>query len=254
MLKRIINRAVHLRVEQIDSDGNLKADYTLKKNHSNALVSLLMLNEGVREYLLKEMPFINDSLPGMDHSIIASSIINVKSKIYTPFEVFDSSIDKYSYISHRSRVCCTRIGKFTSIGPHFFSGIGTHPTDGISTSPMFYSTMRQNGFTLSSTDKLDERKPVVIGNDVFIGAHVTVLDGVTIGDGAVIGAGAVVREDVPPYAVAAGVPARIVKYRFSKKQIKELLKIKWWDLPYDDLGLVEKHFFDLEGFIKSQGK
>lgn len=69
---------------------------------------------------------------------------------------------------------------------------------------------------------------VNIGNDVWIGKGVTILSGVTIGDGVVIGAEAVVAKDVPPYAVVVGNPGRIVKYRFSKKKIKELLEIKWW--------------------------
>ena len=55
--------------------------------------------------------------------------------------------------------------------------------------------------------------------------------GVTIGDGAVIAAGAVVSKDVPPYAIVAGVPAKIIHYRFDPHTIEELLKIQWWNLP-----------------------
>lgn len=58
-----------------------------------------------------------------------------------------------------------------------------------------------------------------IGNDVWIGLNATILDGVTIGDGAIVAAGAVVTKDVPPYAVVAGVPAKIIKYRFTESQI-----------------------------------
>lgn len=61
----------------------------------------------------------------------------------------------------------TEIGKFCSIGPNFFCGWGVHPMDGISTSPMFYSTLKQNGMTLSLVDKVEERKNIRIGNDVF---------------------------------------------------------------------------------------
>ena len=70
---------------------------------------------------------------------------------------------------------------------------------------------------------------VRIGNDVWMGARAIVLSGVTIGDGAVIGAGAVVTSDIPPYAIAVGVPARVLRYRFSKSQIQDLLQIQWWD-------------------------
>ena len=68
-----------------------------------------------------------------------------------------------------------------------------------------------------------------IGNDVWIGLNATILDGVTIGDGAIVAAGAVVTKDVPPYAVVAGVPAKIIKYRFTESQIDFLLKFRWWE-------------------------
>ena len=66
---------------------------------------------------------------------------------------------------------------------------------------------------------------MVIGNDVWIGANVSILPGVYIGDGAVIAAGAVVTKDVEPYAIVGGVPAKVIRYRFSPKEIYILLKI-----------------------------
>lgn len=72
-----------------------------------------------------------------------------------------------------------------------------------------------------------------IGNDVWIGRDVTIYSGVTIGDGAVIAGQSVVTTPVPPYAVVAGTPARIVKYRFDEETIKNLLEIQWWTLPDD---------------------
>ncbi len=72
---------------------------------------------------------------------------------------------------------------------------------------------------------------VVIGSDVWIGAHATILSGVAIGDGAVVGACSVVAKDVPPYAVAVGNPARVVRYRFEPDLIERLLAIRWWDWP-----------------------
>lgn len=82
-----------------------------------------------------------------------------------------------------------------------------------------------------------------IGNDVWFGAGAIVLKGVTIGDGAVIGAGAVVTKDVPAYAIVAGNPARLIKYRFDEATVRDLLELKWWDrhpkfiatLPFDDV-------------------
>jgi acyl-[acyl carrier protein]--UDP-N-acetylglucosamine O-acyltransferase len=114
---------------------------------------------------------------------------------------------------------------------------------------MFYSAGRQNGTTLSGTDKVAEHKPIRIGNDVFIGMNVTVLDGVTIGDGAVIGAGCVVSKDVPPYAIVVGCPMQILRYRFPEDLRRRLAAVRWWDFSEDDLRLIERHFFDVEAFV-----
>lgn len=144
----------------------------------------------------------------------------------------------------------TTVGSFCSLGPNLMCGWGVHPTDGISTSPMFYSTIEQNGFTLSKLDKCAEHEPIVIGNDVFIGVNVTILDGVTIGDGAVVGAGAVVAGDVPPYAIAVGVPARVIRYRFDPDLVERLRSIRWWDFELDRLADVEEDFWDVERFVR----
>lgn len=172
-------------------------------------------------------------------------------KIYSPSHIMDASIGDYSYIAMNSYVSKAKIGEFCSIGPNLVCGWGIHPMNGISTAPMFYSTMKQNGMTLSSANKVEERKEIHIGNDVFIGANVTILDGVTIGDGAVIGAGAVVSKDIPPYAIALGCPIEIVKYRFDSDRIEKLQRIKWWEFDDEKLKEVEQFFFDVDGFIKS---
>jgi virginiamycin A acetyltransferase len=78
-------------------------------------------------------------------------------------------------------------------------------------------------------DRRRSKGDVVIGNDVWIGFNAIILSGVKIGDGAVIGAGSVVTHDVPPYAIVAGCPARIIRMRFDQKTIDDLLRIKWWN-------------------------
>jgi acetyltransferase-like isoleucine patch superfamily enzyme/capsular polysaccharide biosynthesis protein len=74
-------------------------------------------------------------------------------------------------------------------------------------------------------------KPVIVGNDVWIGINVCLLPGTILGDGAVIGANAVVRGEIPPYAIVAGNPGNIVGYRFPADIVQRLLKLKWWDWP-----------------------
>ncbi len=181
---------------------------------------------------------------------ISHSNIDKQTKIYRNHSLSHITVGKGSYIGYNAKIANTTIGKFCSIGPNLSCGWGLHPIDGISTSPAFFSTMKQAGFTYSNEDKWLEKRQITIGNDVFIGWNVTILDGVTIGDGAVIGAGAVVSKDIPPYAVAVGSPIQIIKYRFSAEIIQALLESKWWDKDDAILQAVEKNFFDVEKFLE----
>ena len=117
------------------------------------------------------------------------------------------------------------IGKYCSIARGVTIININHDFERVSTYP-FYTR-------LGKVDKHDQRDlqvgNVLIGNDVWIGANATILKDVVIGDGAVIGAGAVVTKPVPPYAIVAGNPASIIKYRFPEEQITSLQKIGWWD-------------------------
>lgn len=190
------------------------------------------------------------------YSLVRSEKANCQfgehTKVYPPFFLHDVRLGNYSYIAKNAQISHCEIGKFCSIGPNFCCGLGIHPTNGVSTSPMFYSTAKQNGMTLCKENKVQESAQTRIGNDVFIGANVTVLDGVHIADGAVIGAGAVVVNDIPPYAVAVGIPAKVVKYRFDKDTILHLMERKWWDESEDGLKSVEQSFWNVQDFCKKE--
>jgi acetyltransferase-like isoleucine patch superfamily enzyme len=187
------------------------------------------------------------------YSLVRSEKANAElddhTRVFPPFFLHDVRLGEYSYVAKNCTIRHCNIGKFCSIGSNFCCGLGMHPTNGISTAPMFYSTAKQNGTTLCTKSKAAEAKQTNIGNDVFIGANVTVLDGVTIADGAVIGAGAVVVSDIPPYAVAVGVPAKVVKYRFDEATIKALLEKQWWNGTEEDLKKVERDFWDVKAFL-----
>jgi acetyltransferase-like isoleucine patch superfamily enzyme len=123
------------------------------------------------------------------------------------------------------------IGAFCSIadGVTIFGG-GEHNTHWVTTFPLRIA-LGEDGAGLDGHPA--SKGPTLIGNDVWIGDGATILSGVTIGDGAVVGAGAVVAQDVPPYHVVAGNPARQVRARFAPEVVAALLRIRWWDWPLE---------------------
>lgn len=150
----------------------------------------------------------------------------------------DSSLKRYSYVNYNSIINVTNIGRFTSIGPNVVCGLGSHPTRHfLSTSP---ATFLIGKFTNVQYD--GQFLPVEIGNDVWIGANVTIVNGVRIGDGAIIGANSVVIHDVPAYAVYGGVPAKLMRYRFSEKMIVNLLEDAWWEMKDNEIKIYLSNF------------
>ncbi len=161
--------------------------------------------------------------------------IGERTHILSNCFINNSQIGNYTYISRNALVQNSIIGNYCSISHDFICGLGNHPLDMFSTSPLFYKTKNTFHMTVIEQDsQFEDYKPIVIGNDVWIGARVIVMDGVKIGDGAVIAAGAVVTKDVPPYAVVGGIPAKIIKYRCSIEKIIKYRESEWWALsPYE---------------------
>jgi acetyltransferase-like isoleucine patch superfamily enzyme len=153
-------------------------------------------------------------------------------------------IGKYSYGVEKyckPDTVISSIGAFCSINRHALIGLHNHPTTLITTHPFLYFPkdilMEQvpndllGRFNIEKSDmsSITKNGEIIIGNDVWIGARAIVLPSVNIGNGVIIAAGAVVTNDVPDYAIVAGVPARILRYRFKPEEIKILNRVAWWD-------------------------
>ncbi len=143
------------------------------------------------------------------------------------------------------------IGAFCSFGPDvLIFGQADHPTHLASTFPFRAKLLRPEA---PNTDAVT-RGGVSIGNDVWVGARAIILSGVTVGDGAVIGAGAVVPRDVPPYAVVAGNPARVLRVRFDEQTIAALLALRWWTWPDERIAALEEAFYGpIASFLERAG-
>ena len=128
--------------------------------------------------------------------------------------------------------CDVTIGNFCGFADNVSIDTGgEHNTKAITGFPFHHFEMWKTYVEGMPRNSAISKGPVVIGNDVWVGEGVRILTGVTIGDGAVIGSRAVVTKDIPPYAIAAGVPARVIRYRFSPEVIQKLLEVKWWNWP-----------------------
>jgi acetyltransferase-like isoleucine patch superfamily enzyme len=168
-------------------------------------------------------------------------------------EVLDVEIGRYTYGAYKidgSIAPGSRIGSFCSVAPGVRLGGSNHPLEWVSTHPIQYLSNR--GFVPEDDSEVRARMnaPVVIEDDVWLGANALVLPGVTVHRGAVVGAGAVVTRDVPPYAIASGVPARVVRTRLPEDQIRELLQIDWPSWDDDTIRARISLFYDPPAFIE----
>ena len=136
----------------------------------------------------------------------------------------NAKIGSNNMLSDRVMIGNAHIGNYCSFGPDVKIGQAQHSIDYITTCQKI--SKRNINYSMVG-------EPACIGNDVWLGANVVVMQGVKIGNGAVVGANAVVTKDIPPFAVAVGIPAKVIKYRFSEEKIQALQESQWWDNDLD---------------------
>lgn len=182
-------------------------------------------------------------------SLIRNSKISNKAAILGGGRIYNCQINDYSYLGRMCFIVNCEVGKFCSIADNVTVGMAEHPINWLSTSPVFgkgNNILKEN----FSNHQLPLAKKTVIENDVWIGMNVSIKQGVKIGNGAIIGTASVVTKDVPAYSIVAGVPARVIRYRFSDEIINELEQIKWWNLDIAEIKHIAAFSNDIEKVIE----
>lgn len=175
--------------------------------------------------------------------------------------VMHCSIGRGTYIRDHCYFKNASIGRFCSIAPDVKMVYGEHPTRRfVSIHPAFYSKDAVAGLSFGHDAGFEKYKTTPegfyckIGNDVWIASGARLMGGITIGDGAIIGCGSLVTKDVPPYAIVAGVPARVIRYRFPQEQRERLLQFQWW---HKDIAWIREniqYFDDIDAFCESMAR
>jgi acetyltransferase-like isoleucine patch superfamily enzyme len=167
-------------------------------------------------------------------SAIKNSRIHKSAVVEAGSQILDCKMDRHSFCGFNCVIVNAEIGAFCSIADRVTIGGSEHPMHFVSTSPVFLSH-RDSVKRKYSRHEFRKFPQTIIGSDVWVGYGACIKGGVKVGTGAVIGMGSVVTKDVPPYAVVAGNPAVIKKYRFTQDVITQLLSTEWWKLSDDKL-------------------
>ena len=223
--------------------NELKTEYSVILASTNETI-YLELKENLKEYIA-------------DEKIIELKLMDYMDK--------GTECGRYCYGPLCNHNLVKSVGSFCSFAPGS-DVVPNHPINYISTHPFLYGNNTPDRMNKKYDDFKDENwyfpgiiprgfthktKKITIGNDVWLGSNVIITNGSNIGNGVIAAAGAVITKDVPDYAVVMGIPARIVRYRYTPKQIEQLNKIQWWNWSdekirenYDDF------FLPIELFIK----
>lgn len=166
-----------------------------------------------------------------DPSIVVGDYTIYNDFISDPRQFEQNNVLYHYPINHERLI----IGKFCSIacGVKFLFNCANHTLKSLSTYTfsLFYEDWELEKSNVASA--WDNKGDIVIGNDVWIGFEAVILAGVKIGDGAIIGTRAVVTKDVPPYSIVGGIPAKVIRKRYSPDIIEQLLSLRWWDWTKD---------------------
>ncbi|KRD07455.1 hypothetical protein ASE21_18385 [Flavobacterium sp. Root901] len=175
----------------------------------------------------------------------------------------DKTYDNGAFVWKWYNDSSLKIGKYCSIANdvNFICDSGFHTESEITSFPLFHEILEKNdeiiinSMTYKAADLNKKLKPnksdIIVGNDVWIGMNATILPNVKIGNGVSILAGAVVSDDIPDYAIAGGIPAKVIKFKHNQETIDALNKISWWDWSDEKIKEnINDFYLSIDSFIK----
>lgn len=149
------------------------------------------------------------------------------------FFISNFEMGAFSHVESKRGQSYVKIGRYSCIAANSKLNVSNHPLNWLSIAAFQYCDNFFGEKNDNCLKNIESKQSITeIGNDVWIGDSVVIKAGVKIEDGAIVGAGAVVIKDVPAYAIVAGVPAKIIRYRFEPSIIERLLTLKWWEYDY----------------------
>lgn len=194
-----------------------------------ALVKQSKSEPSIGEGAIVKMSTIGDfSAIGKDSRIMGSTI-GRHCDIEERNLLQKATIGDMTYTGSDVGIMWAHVGKYCCIARMVEIGGNEHNYHAAAMMPSY----RVKTCLMGKLARHPDEDPISIGNDVWIGRGATIArkPGLTVGDGAVIGAGAVVTKSIPPYAIAVGIPAKVIGYRFDEATIEKLLALQWWDWP-----------------------
>lgn len=206
----------------------------LKRRISILFPVVYQIRDALRNFVLRAKVAKRGVRIGFGVDIISCEFGDYANLAYR-VQARDSYVGKRSTIGRYSKLRKANIGDYCSISWDVTIGAPAHTLY----NPTTHCFWHMSQFGISDLDlPLQDEEEVRVGNDVWIGCYAIIMPGVTISDGAVIGAGSIVTKDVPPYAIVAGAPARVLRYRFDEDAIDALLQMRWWE--WDDSKLKQE--------------
>jgi acetyltransferase-like isoleucine patch superfamily enzyme len=183
-------------------------------------------NDSLTQAVFKRLRILNDLLPEQPIHFHVDTTVGGHVGVYNQ-SAYINSLGHHSFI-HGAVMEPITVGNYTSIAEQLLIFGLEHPYTSLSTSPAIYSSeIKTSSFIPMIFPEHQDLPAPSIGNDVWIGRQAMLKRGISLADGCIVGAGAVVTKDVPAYAVVAGNPAKIIKYRFPPEIISQLIDLNW---------------------------